>query len=151
MSRNSEALLLYDGTCGFCARSVQFVLRHEGRDRSLRFASLDGETGREIRARHPELQTVDSLIWYDPRASPTRPLRIRSDAVLTVASYLGGIWRVLSWLGRVIPRSLRDAAYDLIARHRREIGATAAESCLIPTAEQRGRFVDMQPATETIS
>ena len=27
-------MLLYDGTCGFCAGSVQFVLRHTARDTS---------------------------------------------------------------------------------------------------------------------
>ena len=38
--RDSSALLLYDGTCGFCAQSVQFVLRHDRKRRTLRFSSL---------------------------------------------------------------------------------------------------------------
>ena len=28
----SDPVLLYDGACGFCAESVQLVLRHEGRE-----------------------------------------------------------------------------------------------------------------------
>ena len=32
-------ILLYDGTCGFCAESLQLVLRHDRR-RTLRFAAL---------------------------------------------------------------------------------------------------------------
>ena len=47
-------LLLYDGTCGFCAASVQWVLRHDRRG-TLLFAPLQGETARPILERHPEL------------------------------------------------------------------------------------------------
>jgi predicted DCC family thiol-disulfide oxidoreductase YuxK len=134
------ALLLYDGTCGLCARSVQFVLAHERAPGTLRFAPLDGATGRAIRAAHPELDGVDSLIWVDPTESSARVL-VRSTAVLEVARYLGGIWRVLGAVGRLVPRALRDATYDLVARHRQQI-AGRADACLLPSVEQRGRFID---------
>ena len=134
----STPVLLYDGTCGFCARSVQFVLAHEGARRSLRFASLESATGIELRRRHPWLATVDSLIWYEP--DDDERLLVRSAAVLRVARYLGGVWRVLALLGSVVPRFVRDAAYDFVARHRREI---AADACLVPTPDQRARFVDV--------
>ena len=136
------ALLLYDGTCGFCAQSVQFVLRHERAHGTLRFAPLDGETGRAIRAAHPELDGVDSLIWVGPTVNDATPrVLVRSTAVLEVARYLGGIWRVLGALGRVVPRALRDATYDLVARHRQQI-AGRADACLLPTPDQRVRFID---------
>jgi predicted DCC family thiol-disulfide oxidoreductase YuxK len=143
-SSMDAALLLYDGTCGFCARSVQFVLRHEGPSHALRFASLDGPTGVMLRANHPELASVDSLIWYVPAAAGrAERILIRSDAVLTTASYLGGVWRVLGGLGRLVPRFLRDAAYDWVARRRYRL---APRSCPVPTPEERRRFVDLDPA-----
>jgi predicted DCC family thiol-disulfide oxidoreductase YuxK len=131
--------LLFDGTCGFCARSVQFVLRHEGRRRTLRFASLQGAYGRDVRARQPELTHVDSIIWCAP-SEPGRAERVlmRSDAVLEVLQYLGGGWRVLGVLGRAVPRVVRDAAYDLVAGHRRRLASN--EACLLPAADQRARF-----------
>jgi predicted DCC family thiol-disulfide oxidoreductase YuxK len=136
------ALLLYDGTCGFCARSVQFVLRHEGARGTLRFAPLDGETGRAIRAAHPELAGVDSLIWVDaPAVGASARVLVRSTAVLEVARYLGGIWRVLGALGRVVPRVVRDATYDVVARHRQQISGRA-DACLLPSPDQRVRFID---------
>jgi predicted DCC family thiol-disulfide oxidoreductase YuxK len=139
-----SALLLYDGTCGFCARSVQFVLRHEGPSRALRFASLDGPTGRALHARHPELASVDSLIWFVPADSRRDEcILIRSDAVLTVATYLGGVWRVLGALGRLIPRFVRDAAYDWVARRRYRL---VPRSCPVPKPEERKRFVDLDSA-----
>src|SRR5213080_2161024 len=107
------AVLPYDGTCGFCARSVQFVLRHERARRTLRFARLEGSFGLALRDRHPELAGVDSLIWYEP-ATATAPERLlwRSRGALRVAHYLGGVWAMLATLGNVIPRRILDRVYD---------------------------------------
>lgn len=133
-------VLLYDGTCGFCARSVQFVLSHERPDGTLRFARLEGPLGSAIRARHPQLATIDSVLWYEPAtASTPETLLWRSRGALRVAHYLGGIWSLLASLGTLVPRPLRDAAYDWIARHRHEL---AADACLLPTPAQRARFLD---------
>jgi predicted DCC family thiol-disulfide oxidoreductase YuxK len=133
-------ILLYDGTCGFCARSVQFVLRHERADGTLRFARLEGALGTAVRQRHPELASIDSLIWYEP-ASATVPERLmwQSRGVLRVARYLGGIWGVLGSLGTNVPHQIGDALYAWIARHRH---ALAADACVVPTPAQRRRFID---------
>ena len=133
-------MLLYDGTCGFCARSVQFVLRHERPGGTLRFARLEGPLGTALRSRHPALATIDSVLWYEPPtvSSPER-LLWRSRGALRAARYLGGIWALLASLGTLVPRPLRDAVYDWIARHRREL---AADACLLPTPEQKARFID---------
>ncbi|HEY4131556.1 MAG TPA: DCC1-like thiol-disulfide oxidoreductase family protein [Gemmatimonadaceae bacterium] len=142
-----SALLLYDGTCGFCARSVQFVLRHESATRqTLRFASLQSPTGAEIRARHPELNAIDSVIWYERNASDDLVL-VRSTAVLHVLAYLGGVWRILGKISAIVPRTLRDRVYDFVARHRHKL-IRGAPSCVIPTAEQRPRFVDFGVTAE---
>jgi predicted DCC family thiol-disulfide oxidoreductase YuxK len=135
------AILLYDGTCGFCARSVQFVLDRERRRHTLRFASLQGATGIEVRRRHPELSTVDSVIWLEVDSSARERAYVRSAGALRVMRYLGGSWSVLAAIGTIVPRFVRDPIYDLIARHRHEL-VGEAESCLLPSAEQRARFID---------
>jgi predicted DCC family thiol-disulfide oxidoreductase YuxK len=133
-------VLLYDGTCGFCADSVQLVLRHDRRG-TLQFASLQGAFGQAVRARHPELSHADTVIWVEP-ASSSRGERVllRSDAALKVAGYLGG-WFQLTRVAAVLPRRLRDAAYDLVARHRHQLSGDGP-SCLIPGPEVRARFLD---------
>lgn len=133
-------MLLYDGTCGFCADSVQLVLRHDRRG-TLRFASLQGAFGQAVRARHPELARADTVIWFEP-ASSGRDERVllRSDAALQVAAYLGG-WFHLTRVARVLPRPLRDAAYDLVARHRHQLSGDGP-SCLVPGPDVRARFLD---------
>lgn len=129
----STPVLLYDGTCGYCARSVQFVLAHDRRA-SLRFGPLEGAFGRALVAAHPELVGVDSVVWYDGSR-----VQVRSDAALAVLRHLGGGWGVLAALGRVVPRVVRDALYDAVARRRFTL---AARACLLPRPEERARFLD---------
>jgi predicted DCC family thiol-disulfide oxidoreductase YuxK len=137
------AILLFDGACGFCARSVQFVLDRERRRHTLRFASLQSSTGQAIIRRHPELAGVDSVVWVESADTPNERVSVRSAAALEVLRYLGGPWSALAALGALVPRFIRDPAYDLVARHRQELGA---ELCIMPTPEQRARFLDWEPA-----
>jgi predicted DCC family thiol-disulfide oxidoreductase YuxK len=137
-----SALLLYDGSCGFCARSVQFVLRHESTRRTLCFAALDSGIGLEVRARHPSIEGVDSVVWVEPaETTGDERVLVRSAAVLCVLRYLGGVWRVLAGLAAIVPRSLSDWAYDFIARHRHQL-TRGGPACLVPTPDQRARFID---------
>ncbi len=132
-------VLLYDGQCGFCNSTIQWILRHDPHG-SLRFAPLDGSFGGAIRVRHPELATLDSLIWVVPAGGDTPELlSTRSGAALQVARYLGGGWRLAGLLA-IIPRSLRDAVYDLIAKHRHRLRRGGVQ-CVLPTAAERARFL----------
>jgi predicted DCC family thiol-disulfide oxidoreductase YuxK len=134
------AVMLYDGSCLFCAASVQFILRHERRH-TLRFASLQSAPGRDIRSRHPALEGVDSMVWVRP-AVDMRAERVllRSDAAIEAALYLGGAWRIAA-VGRLLPRRVRDALYDLVARHRHRL-LRAPDQCYVPPPEVRARFLD---------
>ena len=137
-------VLLYDGTCGFCAESVQLVLRHDRRQ-TLRFAALQGEFGAAVRARHPELDWGMSVVWIEPAGQGEERVLTRSDAALRVAKYLGG-WFALGRVGAWVPRRLRDGVYDLIASHRHRLLASGP-SCLVPHPSVRSRFLDSAPTS----
>jgi predicted DCC family thiol-disulfide oxidoreductase YuxK len=132
-------VLLYDGLCGFCDHAVQFVLARDRHVR-LRFAPLQGEFARGVRARHPELAQVDSLILVerDARTGQER-VYVRSDGALRVAHHLGGAWRLTALL-RWVPRALRDLAYDGFARVRYRVFGRH-DSCRLPAPAQRARFL----------
>jgi predicted DCC family thiol-disulfide oxidoreductase YuxK len=132
-------VLLFDDTCGFCNAAVQTVLRGE-QDHTLLFASLHGGYGLAFRDRHPELRSIDSMVWFEPGNGRSAELiAIRSEAALRTADYIGGLFR-LAGLGRLLPRWLRDALYDFVARHRHTLLPTP-EECLVPTPDQRSRFL----------
>lgn len=101
-------LVFFDGVCGLCNGFVDFLVRHD-RARRLRYAPLQGATAAHFERlpRH-----LDSVVVVQGHR-----VLVKSDAALTVLARLGGVWR-LSAAARVIPRFVRDAVYDLIARHR---------------------------------
>ena len=63
----------------------------------------------------------------------------KSDAALTVLSNLPG-WRWVRVL-RVVPKPLRDAIYNLVARNRYRIFGKY-EACFVPDAELRARVME---------
>jgi len=134
----ANPILLYDGLCGFCDGLVQFVLRHDRRG-EMRFATLQGSYGQLVIARHPELAGVDSLILVEEADTPAERVNVRSDGALRLAWHMGGLWRPLSAL-RVVPRFIRDDAYDLFAKYRYRVFGRY-DTCPLPSAEQRARFL----------
>ena len=132
LAADDPPMLVYDGSCGFCSRAVQFILRHEQRH-DLRFVARDSELGKELRRRF-HLEAVESLLWIEGGNA-----FIESDAVLNAGKYVGGIWAVLVSLGSLVPSGLRDPIYRFIARNRRRFSSSAT-TCFVPTAEQRIRF-----------
>ena len=132
-------VLLYDGLCGFCDGTVQFILKHDRRG-TLRFATLQGDFARDVIARHPELEGVDSLVLVERDSSGTEHVHVRSDGALHVARYLGGAWHLARSVA-IVPRFLRDLAYDGFARIRYRVFGRY-NACPIPSPEQRARFID---------
>jgi predicted DCC family thiol-disulfide oxidoreductase YuxK len=127
-------VLLYDGDCGFCNHSVQWILGHEQRQ-TLRFAPLESALGRELIRESGVPPITDSLLWIE--AMNGRPVaRKWSDSVIRVLIYVGGPWSLLAWI-RWIPSPARDWAYRSFAKHRRKL---ISQSCLVPGPETRSRF-----------
>jgi len=135
-------VLLFDGECGVCATSVQWVLAHERsetlRSKTLRFAALQSPAGRALFAGAGLAHGVDSLIWLEANGMKVR-VDYYADAVRSVVRYVGGPWRFLLVLLALTPRPVRDLGYRLFARHRQ---AVAARQCLIPTPTQKARFFE---------
>jgi len=132
-------VLLFDGDCPLCHAAVRFVLRHERRPR-LFFAALSGPPARRLLADRPDLAGADTLMWVDrDEGGAPRRIELRSSAVLRVCGVLGGAWPLLriAWL---VPKPLRDAAYDLVARRRRRLSGAAPCPSRPPLAADR--FLD---------
>ena len=105
--------LFYDGGCGLCHGLARFVARHD-RTGKLRFAPLRGETF--TRRMPPENREglPDSLVVLSPEGS----LLTRSGAAIHLLLRMGPGWRACGLALGWVPSVIRDAAYDLLARHR---------------------------------
>ncbi|CQD24772.1 thiol-disulfide oxidoreductase [Mycobacterium lentiflavum] len=132
-------VLLYDGVCGVCNSAVRTLLRFD-RHGTLRFSSLDSDFARDIRSRHHQLEGVDSAVCVRNAGQPDETVDIRSAALLQVAAYLAGWWK-LALAAYVIPPAVRDWPYERFAAFRYRIGGQH-HTCPIPTAEARTRFFD---------
>jgi len=130
-------VLLFDGECGVCAASVQWVLARE-RSHELRFAALQSPVGAALTRASGLPSDVDSLLWLEKSESGVR-VHYYADAVRAVLRYVGGPWRLLDACFGLLPRPLRDFGYRTFARHRQ---AVAAKQCLIPTPAQKARFFE---------
>ena len=125
-------VVFYDGDCGFCNRSVQFILDHE-RDATVHFCALQSEMAQRFFREHhfpqPDLSTF--YFWNGTR------LFERSSGALKVTAYLKAPY---SWLRifSVVPRFMRDGVYNWIAKRRHKL---ASQQCALPTPEQRKRFL----------
>jgi predicted DCC family thiol-disulfide oxidoreductase YuxK len=134
-------ILLYDGVCGLCNRFVQFILRHD-RNAIFRFASLQNPFAARILARHginpTDLDTFYVVLDYD---LPNESLLSRSDAVAFVLKQLGGPWSPAAHLLQLLPKFLRDPAYNAVARHRHRIFGRL-DVCTVPRDADHKRFLD---------
>jgi len=65
---------------------------------------------------------------------------VRAKAALHILHALGGGWRLLGWVGQVLPNFLADACYNNIARVRSHLFAKPADICPMISQEQRKRF-----------
>jgi predicted DCC family thiol-disulfide oxidoreductase YuxK len=127
--------IFYDGHCGLCHRTVQFVLTRDSR-RIFRYAPLQGTTfeQRVPPALHSGLPDSVAVLTGDGR------LLSRSNAILHICRRLGGVWSALGAAMAIIPRPIRDAVYDFIARIRYSVFGRRSETCPVVPADLRARF-----------
>src|SRR5450756_1448314 len=110
-----DNVILYDGVCVFCSRWFRFAAIQSGYGTQL--AQAFG-----INPDDPDTNAVihGGVAYF------------KSDAALTVLSNLPG-WEWVRVL-RLVPKPLRDAVYNLVARNRYRIFGKY-EECFVPDAE----------------
>ena len=127
-------IVFYDGECGFCNRTVDLILKKE-KDHHLYFASLQSDFRRDFFNTHgfPEPR-MDTLYYLDGSQ-----LLERSDAALAISRHLKSPYSALS-IFKWVPKVVRDAVYNFIARNRMKFGSY---SCNILSKDQQKRFLDI--------
>jgi predicted DCC family thiol-disulfide oxidoreductase YuxK len=133
MEAAASPVIFFDGECGLCNRWVDFVLARDRR-REFRFAPLQGETAR-CRLPSSDGTLLNSVVLLDDAGEHRQ-----SDAVARMLMRIGGRWFLPGWLLWLIPRAIRNRAYEFVARHRYQWFGQK-QTCRMPSADERGRFL----------
>ena len=129
----SGGIILFDGTCAFCERSVRFIATRD--NGYFRFGASQNAEGQALLAQHgTSREAARSIILIEDGE-----IALRSTAVLKIAQHLSTPWRwagVLLW----VPLPVRDAVYRVIAAVRHRL-AGPSSACEIPPPEIRARLI----------
>ncbi|MBX5018023.1 thiol-disulfide oxidoreductase DCC family protein [Rhizobium lentis] len=130
---DDRPLIVFDGECVFCSGWVKFALKHDRR-RRYRFVAAQTPLGQAL-YRHYGLDARDyetNILIEEGRAF------FKSDGSIRMVAGLGFPYSLVK-LFRLLPRRAADALYEFIARNRLKIAGR--QSCMVPTPEQRSRFI----------
>lgn len=131
-----SGIILFDGTCAFCERSVRFIATRDPQG-YFRFGASQTPQAAELLARYGVTRdSARSIILIEQEQGQ---IFLRSTATLRIASRLTFPWRlarVLLW----IPLPIRDGVYRVIAAVRHRI-AGRSNACEIPPPEIRARMI----------
>jgi len=112
---STKSVLLVDSECALCNKSVSFILNHGGEDK-FEFISLYSDEGKKYLQKNDLSEDYnDSVVLINDEG-----VFVKTDALLKVIKKLNSYY---SWMYifRVIPQKIRDALYDLVAKHRHKI------------------------------
>lgn len=127
-------VVLFDGVCNLCTGAVQFIVPRDA-DGTLRFAPLQSDVGADLLAEcglDPEAR--ESIVLVEDGECFRK-----SGAALRIAAHLDGAWPLLRHLV-VVPRPIRDAVYDVVARYRYDVFGRK-DRCMVPSDDLRDRFL----------
>ena len=127
-------VIVFDGDCVFCQRSVRFIHRHD-RGLVFRFAARQSPIGQRLLADSGVQAAPNSMVLIDGSGAS-----LRSDAVLRIAARLDAPWS-LARVFLVVPRVLRDAVYRIVAAVRHRV-SRHLPACERPDASLRARLLE---------
>jgi predicted DCC family thiol-disulfide oxidoreductase YuxK len=127
-------IILFDGVCNFCNRTVNIILEHD-QDAKFQFATSQSIGGIGVLQKFNLNQTsAASVILIDNDKVYTK-----TDAVIQIAIHMKGWPRLFIGL-KFIPKFIRDFGYDLVAKNRYALFGKR-ETCRIPDESVRHRFL----------
>jgi len=137
----SHPVLLYDGVCVLCNGVVRFLLDHDTQ-RIFRFVPLESPLAAELLAPFGPQPTEEGVALITSALTHTAHLYHRSDAVSQALQLLHNPWRQLGRTLHLIPHSLRELGYSIVARLRYRLFGRY-DTCPIPPPSERDRILGL--------
>lgn len=135
-SWENKHVVFFDGDCGVCNFWVQWILERDKKDKFM-FASLQSGFGQNfLSERGLENKQFNTLYLW----KPGRYYLEKSRAVLKIAGILGGVYKALSLLGKLMFPVVSDKVYDLVSRNRMKL---SNQKCFLPDQQQKKKFIEI--------
>ncbi|WP_062352806.1 thiol-disulfide oxidoreductase DCC family protein [Bacillus kwashiorkori] len=128
-----SGIILFDGECNFCNKSVQFIIKRDPHA-YFKFASLQSDIGQKLLIEYGVREDVDSLVLLEGKT-----YYVKSTAALKICKNLSGFWQAGKYF-LFLPERWRNMVYDMIAKNRYRFFGRSSH-CLLPTPEVRKRFL----------
>ncbi len=139
VKKNASGILFFDNECGLCQYSIQVLLTIDHKKKFL-YAPLKGYIASSGFQNYDTTKLLNSLNKESIVYFNNKGFWYASDAVLWVLKDLSNLWSVL-FVFKIIPKSLRDALYFLIAKYRKKFFKTKA-TCWVPQKKFEDLFLD---------
>lgn len=128
-----KSIIIFDEHCLLCSSSVRFIIKRDPRALFIFTRPHTLITDSLIKQYHLEDESFDSIVLFHKAT-----FYKKSDAILEIIKTFSWPWQLLRWMS-YIPRPLRDAVYDLVARYRYRIFGKSPD-CFIPDVLEKDRF-----------
>ncbi len=126
-------IFVYDGECGICNKSVQFIIDHE-KSNEIYFVSFQSSTGEALSEKYGfDSSNLSTAIFINNNLMSTK-----SDAILASSHFLEAPYHLIRFI-KLIPKSLRDIVYDFISRNRNKLGLQY--QCKVVDKEKASRII----------
>ncbi len=130
----THKIILFDGVCNLCNGAINFTIKRDKKN-IFKFAALQSEIGQTLLSKYKiNTSEVDSIILIDGEN-----YYVKSSAALRISKHLSGGYPLLYGF-LILPKFIRNAAYDFIARNRYKWFGKK-ESCMIPTPALKEKFL----------
>lgn len=125
-----NALIIFDGYCNLCSSTIQFVIK-EDKKKVFSYIPSSSESAKLILTKYNLSKTKDkSIILYE-----NERVYIGSKAILKILFIFGGYYKAFACLMFLIPKPLRDAVYNFIAKNRYKWFGKR-DSCFVPDEKE---------------
>ena len=126
-------IILSDGVCNLCNNTVSFSILYD-KNNIFKFSATQTKAGENIIRQFSILNEGKSVIYIKDGI-----VFYKSDAIIEIAKQVNG-WPHIFKYGFLFPKFLRDGIYSLIAKNRYLLFGKK-ETCMVPTEEDRNRFL----------
>lgn len=126
----NNTVLFFDGSCGMCDTTVQFILKNE-KTRELKFSPLQSDFAKTFLGQRNVVVDYKTIIIFHKGQ-----VYYKTRAFIVMFSYLKMPISLLGQLLKLVPLNIANIVYDYISRRRDQ-----QNTCGIFSRDDRERFL----------